>query len=221
MKEIPLSRGLVAKVDDADYDWLMQWKWSAIKVGRAGELPNYYAARKGGTILMHREIMAASKGQIVDHENHDTLYNLRGNLRLSVQAKNTLNTRPRKNKKSRFKGVRAARKKWEAVFMGRRLGCFATEIGAAQAYDAAAMAHDAEFCLTNFLPDGSERDFPRPMYGDVEANKCSSKYLGVAWVNRDKSWRVKVNGKQIAQVRDEEKAARIYADAVGLSLIHI
>lgn len=29
MKEISLTKGQVALVDDADYDWLMQWKWCA------------------------------------------------------------------------------------------------------------------------------------------------------------------------------------------------
>jgi hypothetical protein len=27
MKEIQLTRGFKAQVDDADYDWLNQWKW--------------------------------------------------------------------------------------------------------------------------------------------------------------------------------------------------
>ena len=29
MRRIPLTRGQVAIVDDADYAWLSQWKWCA------------------------------------------------------------------------------------------------------------------------------------------------------------------------------------------------
>jgi len=38
---IPLTQGLYALVDGEDYDWLMQWKWCAVKFGRV-----FYAKRK-------------------------------------------------------------------------------------------------------------------------------------------------------------------------------
>ena len=41
MREISLSQGQVALVDDADYSWLSQWKWFAYK-HRSG---NYDAVR--------------------------------------------------------------------------------------------------------------------------------------------------------------------------------
>jgi hypothetical protein len=37
-KEIPLTRGRVAIVDAADYDWLMQWKWRARRESHGGGL---------------------------------------------------------------------------------------------------------------------------------------------------------------------------------------
>lgn len=30
-REIPLTQGLVTIVDAEDYEWLMQWKWYAVK----------------------------------------------------------------------------------------------------------------------------------------------------------------------------------------------
>ena len=35
MKEIPLTKGKVALVDDSDFEWLMQWKWSYASTGYA------------------------------------------------------------------------------------------------------------------------------------------------------------------------------------------
>lgn len=32
VKEIILDNGMKAKVDDEDYDWLMKYKWNAIKL---------------------------------------------------------------------------------------------------------------------------------------------------------------------------------------------
>lgn len=68
-KQIPLSNGQFAIVDDADYDWLMQWKWSfhSRYVQRS--------MRKGdtGSTLMQRLIMNPGPKQVVDHRNHNTL----------------------------------------------------------------------------------------------------------------------------------------------------
>jgi hypothetical protein len=63
-KLIPLTRNKYAMVDPADYEWLKDYKWHAIKV--AGK---YYACRKEGgkSILMHREIMKPPEGKVVDH----------------------------------------------------------------------------------------------------------------------------------------------------------
>jgi hypothetical protein len=40
MKTITLSRGLVACVDDDDFNYINQWKWCADKIGRT-----WYAER--------------------------------------------------------------------------------------------------------------------------------------------------------------------------------
>ena len=64
-RRIPLGDGLYAYVDAADYDWLSQWTWSSV---------NGYAARneKGKLLYMHRQIMQAPPGKIVDHFNHNS-----------------------------------------------------------------------------------------------------------------------------------------------------
>lgn len=162
MKEIPLTHGYVALVDDEDYDWLMQWKWHLTKQGYAG-------TRAGKTqILMHRLITRAAKGQEVDHKNLNKLNNQRSNIRVCTPAQNKTNRTKQINIKkparetmqygySKFKGVCRHQKKWRArIKVGDKkihIGLFATAEEAARAYDHIAFQHFGEFARLNFPED--------------------------------------------------------------------
>jgi hypothetical protein len=203
VKEITLTRGLVALVDDVDFDWLSRWKWVASRGSRGG----WYAARREGpsTILMHREIAGTPRHLGTDHRDGNTLNNQRANLRIATQGDNLLNATKRRNAKSRFKGVSAKRSKWEARFCDLRLGCFETEEAAALAYDKAAIASGSPFVLTNFMPDGSERDLSRPAH-HAEPPRFSSSVRGVHFRRRERAWFVKVAGKDRGRFPTEEAA---------------
>lgn len=114
MKEIQLTKGYSAIVDDEDYDFLMQWKWYA-RCQSAG-MP--YAARgvRGNPkkIMMHDVIMNNNSGLTVDHINLDRLDNRKENLRLCTRIENSRNHPLRKDSTSGYKGVswRADIKKW-------------------------------------------------------------------------------------------------------------
>lgn len=157
--EIPLSRGLVAIVDEADFDWLNQWKWSALKIGASEAGTKFYAVRSPNNkmVLMHRLITGATKGLVVDHRDGIGTNNQRDNLRVCTQGQNTLNRRGNLTgrKTSRFKGVcwNVARARWAASFRHKHLGLFIDEAAAARAYDAAANHFSPAFALTN-LNDG-------------------------------------------------------------------
>jgi hypothetical protein len=106
MKLIPLTQGKFAMVDDADFDYIGQWKWRAIKDHKKD---NYRAVReeKNRTIYIHRQIMNSPNGMDVDHCNHNGLDNQRNNLRICTHAENLRNQLPqqRRNKTSKYKGV--------------------------------------------------------------------------------------------------------------------
>ena len=82
------------------------------------------------TIMMHRLIMNAPNDMLVDHINHDTLDNRRGNLRLASQMQNQMNQKMRIDNKSGVKGVswNKSASKWTVYIRVNTeriyLGCF-------------------------------------------------------------------------------------------------
>ena len=150
-------------VDPDVYYQLGHFKWFLI-----GKKNKFYAERsiKTGphqtTIQrLHRVIMNAPKGMIVDHKNGNGLDNRRENLRLATFTQNNYNASKRKNTSSQYKGVyfSKSRQRWRASirFDGKRisLGTFKAEIDAAKAYDAAAKKYHTVFAKLNFPEENS------------------------------------------------------------------
>ncbi|MCK9599485.1 MAG: HNH endonuclease [Sphaerochaeta sp.] len=154
MKEIPLSRGLVALVDDEDYEWLGRWKWSIMEVAGG----KFYAARqvrgdKVVCILMHRVIVNTPIDMHTDHVDGNGLNNQRANLRICTPSQNQANRRNQTGGSSVFKGVTWEKGKWRARIYpdGEKvsLGGFREEQQAAKAYNDAALLFYGGFARLN------------------------------------------------------------------------
>ena len=153
MKVIPLTRGRVAVVDDADEELVFPYSWGLIK-----KTPNFYANAYNPVtkknMRMHRLIMGLD-GPNVDHIDGNGLNNQRSNLRLATAEQGNHNRRKRAGVTSRFKGVSWNRKSqaWRASIQahGQKidLGLFDDEIEAALIYDNYARDLHGEFARTN------------------------------------------------------------------------
>jgi len=162
LRTIQLTRGLVAIVDDEDFEWISKFRWYASAPSKSGCVYAVRTARVPGlknprTFKMHREIVGAVEGYDVDHANGNTLDNTRGNLRVASKRDNMRNKRKmRGSYSSRFTGVSrdVDCKRWLARIGGRdgeiTLGRFLTEEEAARAYDAKARELYGEFARLNF-----------------------------------------------------------------------
>ncbi|KKN71936.1 hypothetical protein LCGC14_0415820 [marine sediment metagenome] len=153
---IKLTKGKYTIIDTADC-WLFKYKWNVTGVGRY-----LYAARgnlqdngKRRLELMHRKIMDAPKGMVVDHINHNTLDNRRANMRVCTNSQNSCNSLPVEGS-SKYKGVHWSeyQERWVAQikldYKYHNVGVFKDEIKAAEAYDEKAIELFGEFAYLNF-----------------------------------------------------------------------
>jgi hypothetical protein len=157
-KEIPLTQGQVAIVDDWRYEELNQFKWYATRIPH---MKSFYAARyqsilfgKRTTIFMHTVIAGTPKGAQTDHWNHDTLDNREENLRVCTYSENGRNRGKQKNNTSGFKGVTADGQRWRArIALDEKyhcIGTYDTPEEAARVYDESAKELHGEFASLNF-----------------------------------------------------------------------
>jgi len=157
MKTLPLSQGFAASVDDADYDRVSAYKWSATKVKNTVYGIRKIRTTEGRTTsqLLHRFITGVTDPSIdVDHKDHNGLNNQRHNLRRTVRGENDGNRRKTRGS-SQYKGVSWSKSKgrWRAcITIGRtvHLGYYADEAQAALAYDAAARIRFGVLANCNF-----------------------------------------------------------------------
>ena len=156
MKEIKLTQGKVALINNEDFEFINQFKWYIYdNYGR-----NFYAIcsthKPDKTIFMHRLIMNVSDFKIqIDHKDRNGLNNQRFNLRTCTSSQNAMNRKKIKNCSSKFKGVHwnKQKKKWRSVVeidnKKKHLGYFDNEIEAAKTYNKAATKYFREFARLN------------------------------------------------------------------------
>lgn len=114
LKEIPLSDGSVALVDNEDYSYLSQWKWHVngghpsrteydkVVITHQGKRRMAFLAQR---ITMAREILHAPEGRKVIHLNGDNFDNRRTNLALAGNRELKHRRDKQAGCSSKYKGV--------------------------------------------------------------------------------------------------------------------
>jgi hypothetical protein len=167
-KEIQLTRGKVAIVDDEDFETLSVVKWYARQDGRTcyAERNLHLPDGRWTTEKMHRLVLARkigrdiSHGMECDHDDGNGLNNQRENLFEVTKAQNLRNRHRRvANPSSRYLGVCWCKRyeKWltQIQVNGKciNLGCHPTELEAAMIREAYIATHPELNAKSNFPED--------------------------------------------------------------------
>jgi hypothetical protein len=223
-------------LDDEDYDRVVaEGKWC---IGKDRSRGVFYVRRatpadengKQKAILLHRFIMDAPRGKVIDHINGDGRDNRKENLRICTIAENSRNCNRPPQGKVGYHGV--IRRRWRQTkkyyvlirFQGKRHsgGGFFTAEEAAMEYDKLAREHHGEFATLNF-PDGVPPDVMQKIVAgqkEYEEIRCrrpaekQSNQKGVCWHKNYKKWRAQLRRKCLGYFKTEEEAiaARLRAE---------
>lgn len=145
--KIPLGRsGKFAEIDDCDYDKVSHCAWYLYKDS------GLEYARNKDRERMHRVILEAKPGQLVDHKNGNGLNNKRDNIRIATYSENNANRKSGSRSSSNYLGV--SKRFYGYVAICKKNGkiekkCCKTEIEAAKTYNEMAIRLHGEFARLN------------------------------------------------------------------------
>jgi hypothetical protein len=157
----PINNSTTILIDKEDLNLLTKYKWHVGGIGYIYSAKWDYSKgwrnRKNMSIALHRLLIKAKKGEVVDHINGDIHDNRKSNLRICTQQQNAINKKRQKNNTSGYVGVSWSKilNKWEAYICPNykkiNLGFFENKSEAALKYNEAARKYYKNFARVNII----------------------------------------------------------------------
>lgn len=247
MKQIPLTQGKFALVDDEDYEYLNQFNWVYHK-GKKEKTA--YAQRynkttngKQSCLSMHREILGliTNDGVEADHKDGNGLNNQKTNLRIATRSQNCQNrsTWGISKYSGLTKSIDGKYMHWlvtihfnkKQIYIGRFPFTEQGEMDAANAYNEYAIMYHREFAKLNILPENyiptiKIKKTKQSRYRGVGCIKSSNKitaYFSTIRVNRKNiylsSFPFTKEGERLAALCYNEAAIKYHGDKAKLNII--
>jgi hypothetical protein len=159
MREVPLTQGYNAIVDDEEYERVAVYNWAVeVRPNTCYASSNLGQGRNAQRVRLHRFILTPPTDMQVDHINRNGLDCRKENMRLTDWTGNGRNIiQPQGEGGTGYRGVYKHHysERWIARIRdntGRKLhlGTFESPELAAVAYDEAALRYHGEFAVLNF-----------------------------------------------------------------------
>ncbi|WP_052323503.1 MULTISPECIES: AP2 domain-containing protein [Lysinibacillus] len=164
VKEIPLQNGMVALVDDEDFERVSHYVWTVNNDGRGGGM-KVRTTIQGKTKSLSKVILCIEERRIrVLHKNKNSLDYRKENLIVGDAKLNVLMKKGNENSSSKYKGVSWDKKlqKWTAQTREngkkKHLGVFLDEDEAAKAYNEAVLKIFGENCYLNVIGENNNTE---------------------------------------------------------------
>lgn len=212
VKKLPLQNGFYALVDDEDFEYCAPHEWKCAV--NKNDSVRVESKIKGRYINLAYFLLGFKReeGYVIKHLNGDYYDFTKKNLKKVDKSWLGQTRKPRKNKKSKYKGVTTSKSKWKAQISVKGkaiyLGRYDTEEEAALAYNVAASEFFGEHAYQNKIGEDN-----RSGKDPVSYEKTSSNYKGVHKGYKGK-WRAQLykNRERVfyKEVESEVKAAEAY-----------
>lgn len=215
VKEIPLQNGMVALVDDEDYERCMEYFWT-VTAGKKSAL--YVMSSTLGETLQTFILRKKDGENLITFADEDRLNFRKSNLIL-VDKSFVINKRKGfRNSSSKYKGVywNKRRRRWISSIRVdgklKYLGGFTSEDEAAKVYNKAALVVFGEHAYQNIIGVDNSTQNVEVEFSEQKRSNPTSGYKGVCAVSDKWQSYIWMDGKNIYLGRYDtpEQAAKAY-----------